>query len=411
MLVKQKERVKNYRISSVQKDQVLNSMSQLLDQNRDKLISINKKDLDAHQGTDKAMYDRLIINEDKIDGMIKAVHQVMEKEDPVGKELYSFQHPKGMKISNITDPFGSILIIYESRPDVTIEAAVIAFKAGNAVLLKGGKEAIHSNLALVNLWHKALQSCGLSTEWIKYLDFNRQQTQAFLSSPELDADLIIPRGGEGLIRFVKQNTNVPVLVSGRGNNFIFIHKDADWTKTLDIILNAKTDKISACNALDKVLIDKSLPNLSERTLELASKLNFAGVELLVSEEISEILGDQLTYLAISTDNIWKEEFLALKIAIGFIPDTDQAIEFINEHSGGHSVSIITEDNEKALAFMSTIDAAAVYQNCSTRFTDGGEFGLGAEMAISTDKLHHRGPLGLEQLVSNKWYVFGNGQTR
>ena len=312
-----------------------------------------------------------------------------------------------MDVYNKTAPFGTIMIIYESRPDVTVEAAGIAFKSGNKILLKGGKESLNSNLLIVDLWHRAMKKHGVSTVWVEYLQFNRQETQAFLENPTQQIDLIVPRGGERLIQFVKENANCPVIVSGRGNNFVYVHKDADLDLALKVIINAKTAKISACNALDKVLIDTNLPNYKEFVKTLLNKLAEFKVDVHVDQELS----DMENVTVITDDAIWYEEFLDYKIVIGVINSEENAIAKINKYSGGHSASIITKDNGVAEEFMATVDTAAVYHNASTRFTDGSQLGLGGELAISTDKLHQRGPIGLEHLVTNKWYIHGDGQIR
>ena len=300
-----------------------------------------------------------------------------------------------------------MLIIYESRPDVTVEAAGIAFKSGNKILLKGGKESLKSNLKIVELWHQALKENRASTGWVEYLQFNRKETQAFLEHPTQKVDLIVPRGGEKLIAFVKQHATCPVIISGRGNNFVYVHKEADQQMALDIIINAKTAKISACNALDKVLIDKNLPNKDAFIKGLVLKLKEFKVEIFGDDAISKYDGVK----AIESDDIWYQEFLDYKIAMAEIDSNEVAIAMINKYSGGHSSSIITSNYEVAKVFMQNVDNAAVYHNASTRFTDGGQLGLGGELAISTDKLHQRGPIGLEHLVTNKWYVHGNGQIR
>jgi glutamate-5-semialdehyde dehydrogenase len=299
------------------------------------------------------------------------------------------------------------MIIYESRPDVTVEAAGIAFKSGNRILLKGGKESLNSNKVIVDLWHKALEQHGLETDWIRYLNLSREQTREFLISPDQKVDLIIPRGGEKLIRFVQENANCPVIVSGRGNNFAYVHHAADPQEAIAIILNAKTDKISACNALDKVLIDKSLPEVGNFVADLIGSLTDGEVEVLVDKELEGMPGTTLN----EKEEIWYEEFLDYKIRIGLVSSEQQATEMINTYGGGHSATIITQDDSAAEMFMEQVDAAAVYHNASTRFTDGFQFGLGGELAISTDKLHQRGPIGLQHLVTNKWYVYGNGQIR
>src|SRR5690554_1722307 len=390
------------------KNQVLESMMTIIDKNRDELLNANKKDLDAFKKDDQALYDRLVVDNSKINGMIKAISEVKNQDDPVSKEISSTELESGLKIINKTAPFGTIMIIYESRPDVTIEAAVLAFKANNKILLKGGKEAYNSNKILVKFWHEALQENGLETDWIKMLELNREETQEFLKNPPEPIDLIVPRGGERLIQFVKENASCAVLVSGRGNNFLYVAEDADWKKTLEVIINAKTDKISGCNALDKVLVDKNIPNYATKLQELKEVLETSKVEIIVDAEVKQTLSSSKL---IDDENTWYEEFLAMKIAIGEVENMDQAISKINKYSGGHSSAILTEDNSKAANFMENIDSAAVYHNASTRFTDGGQMGIGAELAISTDKLHHRGPLGLKQLVTNKYYVYGDGHIR
>ncbi|WP_026755113.1 glutamate-5-semialdehyde dehydrogenase [Sediminibacter sp. Hel_I_10] len=395
-------------LSSDIKDKVLKSMISIIDKRRDAILEANKKDLDAFDKDDQALYDRLVVNDAKIDGMIRAIEEVKAQEDPVGNEISNLTLDSGLKITNKTAPFGTIMIIYESRPDVTIEAAVLAFKANNKILLKGGKEALNSNIVLEKCWHDALEKNGLSKDWIKLLHLKREETQAFLKNPTEKLDLIVPRGGERLIKFVKDNATCAVLISGRGNNFLYVAKDADWLKTVKVIINAKTDKISGCNALDKVLIDKNIPGYQSKVRELESILKKLKVELVVDKHIGDILPDENQ---ISNEDIWYEEFLAMKLLIAEIDGEDAAIEAINKFSGGHSASILTEDKVLAQKFMEQVDSAAVYHNASTRFTDGGQMGVGAELAISTDKLHHRGPLGLKQLVTNKYYIYGDGHVR
>mgnify|MGYP000412697087 CR=1 FL=1 len=390
------------------KNKVLESMMEIIDDRRTEILEANQKDLDAFDKDDRALYDRLVLNDAKVDGMILALKQVKDQEDPVGKVKEEREIENGLRILNKTAPFGTIMIIYESRPDVTIEAAVLAFKANNKILLKGGKEAVHSNLALVKCWHEALEQNGLNKDWIQFLQMNRQETQDFLRKPDQQLDLIVPRGGERLIQFVKEHAACAVLVSGRGNNFAYVSADADVDKSIKVILNSKTHKISACNALDKILINTSHPNYKQIVKDLAVELKEAGVELWSDEKIQAILPEAKL---VDQESVWYEEFLALKAVIATVDDDQQAIDWINKYSGGHSASILTEDRELAQKFMEQVDGAAVYHNASTRFTDGGAMGVGAELAISTDKLHHRGPLGLKQLVTNKYYVYGDGQVR
>ncbi len=390
------------------KNAVLQSMIDNLDQNRDAIIAANKKDLDAFDRDDQALYDRLVVDSAKVDDMIRAVKEVKDQDDPVGTVISEDTLENGLSITNKAAPFGTIMIIYESRPDVTIEAAVLAFKANNKILLKGGKEAHNSNEELVKCWHQSLKENGLEDNWIQYLKMDRPTTQEFLRNPDQPLDLIVPRGGERLIDFVKQHAKCAVLVSGRGNNFAYVAPDADMEKVIPVLVNAKTDKISGCNALDKILVDENHPQFEETLKTIEKVLSEKGVQIVASDKV---IGHLETNDKIDSEDVWYEEFLAMKAAISSVDGLDDAIEFINKYSGGHSNIILTENKDDAMKFMEQIDSAAVYHNASTRFTDGGQMGVGAELAISTDKLHHRGPLGLKQLVTNKYYVLGNGQVR
>ena len=385
---------------------VLLTMAELLDKEREAIININKKDLEEYKGDDISMFDRLKADNKKVDEMIAAAKHLASQKDPVGVERFSFKHDNGMQVYNKTASFGTVLIIYESRPDVTVEAAGIAFKSGNKILLKGGKESLNSNLKIVELWHQALFQHNASPEWVEYLQFNRAETQAFLERPTQKVDLIVPRGGERLIAFVKKHATCPVIISGRGNNFVYVHKEADLEIAIDIILNGKS-KISACNAVDKVLIDEKLPNKEAFVNKLISKLNSTKIEVLGDAIVSK----NHNLKEILSNEVWYEEFLDYKIVIGQIASNEDAIAMINKYAGGHSSAIITKNIDIAKLFMQNVDTAVVYHNASTRFTDGGQLGLGGELALSTDKLHQRGPIGLEHLVTNKWYVHGNGQTR
>ncbi len=395
-------------LDTVLKNSVLESMMKIIEAKRKDIIEANKKDLEAFNRDDQALYDRLVVDDSKVDGMIQAIKEVKDQDDPVGNIISKTRLDSGLEIINKTDPFGTILIIYESRPDVTIEAAVLAFKANNKILLKGGKEAVNSNIMLESCWHEALEENGLSKDWIKLMHINREETQEFLRNPSEKLDLIVPRGGERLIDFVKTHATCAVLISGRGNNFLYVSENADWQKAKKVIINAKTDKISGCNALDKVLINSNIPDFETKVVDLANQLKDHNVEILTDAEISAILSNEQK---IESEETWFEEFLALKIVLSSVENIEEAIEKINKYSGKHSSVIMTEQGTEAELFMEQIDSAAVYHNASSRFTDGGQMGVGAELAISTDKLHHRGPLGLKQLVTNKYYVFGDGHIR
>jgi glutamate-5-semialdehyde dehydrogenase len=394
-------------LSIDKRNAVLSRMAALLEQERVVIKTTNQQDLANYSGGDLAMEKRLLVDDAKIDGMILSLQQLASQEDPVGQVRFDFTHDNGMKISNKTAAFGTILIIYESRPDVTVEAGGIAFKSGNKILLKGGKESLFSNLKIVSLWHRALTDNEVTISWVEYLNYDRSETQTFLEKPTQKVDLIVPRGGENLINFVKKHATCPVIVSGRGNNFVYVNKEADLEQALAIIINGKTSNLSVCNALDKVLIDSNLENWQAFAQKVVTALKGKNVVVLGDESISKA-----THVPeIESDLIWYEEFLDYKIVIGTTNSDQEAIEKINKYCGGHSASIITKNEAVAREFMENVDTAAVYHNASTRFTDGGQFGLGGELAISTDKLHQRGPIGLQHLVTNKWYIYGEGQVR
>lgn len=402
-----KPKTMNHLLPIEKRNAVLSRMAELLEQERANIKTVNQQDINNYSGDDLAMEKRLLVDDAKIDGMILSMQQLASQEDPIGVERFNFDHENGMKIINKTAAFGTIMIIYESRPDVTVEAGGIAFKSGNKILLKGGKESLLSNLKIVELWHQALKENNVATEWVEYLNYNREETQAFLEKPTQKVDLIVPRGGEKLIAFVKKHATCPVIISGRGNNFVYVNKEADLKKALDIIVNGKTSNISVCNALDKVLIDTNLENWEAFAKKVIQELQQRNVTVLGDESISKATNVP----QIESDLVWYEEFLDYKIVIGTTNSNQEAIDKINKYCGGHSASIITKNDAIAQEFMENVDTAAVYQNTSTRFTDGGQFGLGGELAISTDKLHQRGPIGLQHLVTNKWYIYGNGQIR
>lgn len=377
-------------------NKILSSLIRILAENKEQIIEANKLDLKACPPEDLVIYDRLKVDDAKVEKMIESVTKVLHQKSPIGKLLYWNTREDCLRIENRTVPFGTILIIYEARPDVSIEAAIIALKAGNKILLKGGKEARHTNLCLAEIWMQALEDSHADKNTVRYLDISREETQKLIQGETEKFDLVIPRGGETLIDFVLKNSKVPVIVSGRGNNFAYVAEDADFEKALKIVLNGKS-RLSVCNALDKVLLDEKLPDLESRIAEIKNAFEAMKIEVLDGKEIDS--------------DVWYEEFLAAKMVVGIVSNINEAIEKINKYSGRHSATIITESREKAEKFMDEVDSAAVYHNASTRFTDGGEFGLGAEIAISTQKLHFRGPLGAEHLLTNKWFIYGDGQVR
>ncbi|MDH5398086.1 MAG: glutamate-5-semialdehyde dehydrogenase [Cyclobacteriaceae bacterium] len=389
------------------KNKILKDLAVLIETSRDEIIAQNKKDIENAHNIDDTLLDRLKVDDKKVSGMVAAVEEVIGLDDPQGKVLNTYNHPNGIKVENKVVPFGRILIIYESRPDVTIEAAISAFKAGNKILLKGGKEALHSNLILTDLWKRALKANSVPEDYVEYLSINREETQKLLTDNTHHVDLIIPRGGEGLINYIKQSTSVPVIVSGRGNNFIYVHNDADFEMAIDLVLNGKS-RLSVCNAIDKVLFNKDIPNLSKGMDSLLGKLAKTGIEVYGD---GAYFSDFSSVKKVENAQMYGEEFLAAKIMFGLVDTLEDGIKCINKYSGGHSAVIVSSDATVADQFQQEVDCAAVYHNASSRFTDGGQFGFGAEIAISTQKLHFRGPVGLGQLVTNKWFISGNGQIR
>lgn len=389
------------------KNKTLSDLAKLISEHKIEIIQQNKIDLATSDELDPTLTDRLKVDEKKVNSMVASVNEVINLEDPEGKILHHYNHPNGMVVENRSVPFGSILIIYESRPDVTIEAAINAFKAGNKIYLKGGKESKNTNIFLVKLWTMALQMNNLPSDLVTYLDIDRNETQKLLKENHLRLDLIIPRGGEALINYIRENTSIPLIISGRGNNFVYVHADANFTMAQNIIINGKS-RLSVCNAIDKVLFNNNTENLKQK------------VELVLAKALENKLvvygdGDFFKSFEAITPmkdlSMYKEEFLSSKILFGIVESIDNAIDVINKYSGGHSAVIVTEDEIVATKFQNNVDCAAVYHNASTRFTDGGQFGFGAEIAISTQKLHFRGPVGLAQLVTNKWFISGNGQIR
>ena len=394
-------------MKSSQKNNVLRTLAELLKQQGDEIIHANGVDMDAFPDMDASMRDRLKVDGTKIEGMIRSLEEVAAQADPEGKILYKHTREDGLQIENRTVPFGTILIIYESRPDVTIEAAATAFKAGNRILLKGGKEAFHTNTLLTRLWQEALTVNGEEIHWVEYLNLNREETQQLIRDNSRGVDLIIPRGGEGLIHFVQEHASVPVIVSGRGNNFLYIDEDVDFEMAIRLVINGKK-RISVCNAIDKVLIHKDLPQLSDKVNLLVEQLEAKGISVWGN---SKIAAYSPAIRLENNANTLCEEYLAPKLYLALVEGMSEAIGMTNRYSGGHTAVIVTHNRERADHFMQEADCAAVYHNASSRFTDGGQFGVGGEIAISTQKLHFRGPLGAQELVTNKWFVYGEGQIR
>lgn len=389
------------------KNNVLLGLADLLKRNKSEILRKNALDMDSFADMDESMKDRLKVDKNKVDGMIRSLREVAEQEDPEGRILYDFTRSDGLRIVNRSVPFGTILIIYESRPDVTIEAAATAFKAGNRILLKGGKESFLTNTYLTELWQQSLSANGFDAYFVEYLNLSRNETQQLIRENTRNVDIIIPRGGDKLINFVTENSSVPVIVSGRGNNFMYVDDNCDTEMAARLIINGKK-RISVCNALDKVLVNENLPELAEKISGFVSQLQGKGIEVWGDKKAASVCS---RIQETNDEAVLFEEFMAPKIYFSLVGDMNKAVDMINRYSGGHSAVIVTQDESKADIFMQKVDCAAVYHNASTRFTDGGQFGVGGEIAISTQKLHFRGPLGTQELVTNKWFVYGDGQIR
>lgn len=403
-----KEAAKLRRKSFSEKAKLLCDLADLLIANTAFILEENKKDLDAMDKSDPK-FDRLLLSVERIKSLSDSLRDVSRLEDPTNKIVLEKTLPNGIELKKITVPMGVVGVIFESRPNVMVDVAALCILSGNAAVLKGGKEAYHSNLALVSLVHQALVLNDIPKEVVLLLPTARIYTSELLQATKY-VDLIIPRGSQGLIDFVRSNSKIPTIETGAGVCHVYVAEDADLDMAAEIIVNAKASRPSVCNSLDCAIIHK---NVAE---ELILKLKNGFLKYAV-----EVYADDLAYPIFEnagfadlhpakTDDFGKE-WLDFKVSIKTVNDLDQALEHIRENSSRHSEAIITRDSEKADRFLEEVDAAAVYHNASTRFTDGGEFGLGAEIGISTQKLHARGPFALEKLVAEKWVARGDGQVR
>ena len=394
------------------KNNALLKMADALIENQKEILEANAKDLENAKGTiSEVMLDRLALSEERIEGMAEGIRQVAKLTDPVGTIVESYFAEKGFLVEKTRVPMGVVAIIYESRPNVTSDAAALALKSGNVCVLRGGKEAFLSANAIVNAMRKALKEVGLPENLINLVQDTTRQSANELMNAVGYVDLLIPRGGAGLIKAVTENAKVPCIQTGTGICHIYVDVSADYENVLNIIENAKTSRPSVCNACEVVLIherisDQVLPLLKGRLCELREANGLKPVELRLDEKALEIIDGTP-----AKPEDYDTEFLDYILAIKVVADIDEAIEHISLHSTGHSEAIITENRARAKKFTTEVDSAAVYVNASTRFTDGGEFGLGCEMGISTQKLHARGPMGLKELTTYKYIVKGNGQIR
>jgi glutamate-5-semialdehyde dehydrogenase len=387
--------------STSQKNSLLLQMADAITAHSAEILSANEQDL-ALSNLSGSLRDRLLLDESRVSEMAAAVRDVAELPDPVNEVIEEWTRPNGLLIRKVRVPLGVIGIVYESRPNVTVDAAVLAFKAGNAVVLRGGKEAAHSNRALAEIVSGV---AGVPAGAIELLDSSTRETVKELITASGLVDVVIPRGGPALISHVIENALVPVIETGAGNCHIFVDESADLEMASRIVINAKTQRPSVCNAAEKLLVHRSIAQ--KFVPAIARALTDAGVEVRGDQETLKLA----TGVKPAIEEDWAEEYLRLCLAIRIVSGVDEAIEHINYYSTKHSESIITAEEGNAKRFLQLVDSAAVYWNASTRFTDGGEFGFGAEMGVSTQKLHCRGPFALRELTSSKYQIIGTGQVR
>jgi glutamate-5-semialdehyde dehydrogenase len=390
-------------LSTTDKHDLLLAIADAIEAQAQSILQANQEDVEG-SGLEGAMRDRLLLTPAKIKEMAKGVRDVATLNDPIGETLAEWTHPKGMQIRKVRVPIGVVGIIYESRPNVTVDTAVLALKTGNAIVLRGGKEAARSNLRLVEI---LCSVSGVPDGTIELLDSSTRQSVHDLIKARGLVDVIIPRGGAGLISFVTENSTVPVIETGAGNCHIFVDESADFDMADAIVINAKTQRPSVCNAAEKLLVHEGIA--ASYIPRIVEKLISAGVEVRGDERSRHFARGMNTGEAAEQD--WYEEYLRLCMAVRVVADVDEAISHINQHSTKHSDSIVTHSETNAQQFLQRVDSAAVYWNASTRFTDGAEFGFGAEMGISTQKLHCRGPFALAELTSSKYQITGSGQIR
>ena len=389
-----------------ERKQILENIAKLLNEKRQEIIKANKIDVDNAKEMElsSAVIDRLIISDKEIDSMIKAVQEISMQKEVLGDIISGSTRPNGLKIRKVRVPLGVVGIIYESRPNVTIDSAALCIKSGNCAVLRGGKEALNSNIILSEVISEALELAGFSKECVYLIkDVNREIIKEMASAKGL-IDVIIPRGGENLINFVTDNAKIPVIMHNKGVCHVYIDETADYQDALSITFNAKVQRPSACNAMETLLIHKNA--VDNMLVEIANMLQEVDVDLRGCPEVLKHIDCRP---AIEED--YYAEYNDLILAIKVVENIDEAINHINKYGSGHSEAIITKNYYMAEKFLNEVDAAAVYVNASTRFTDGGEFGLGAEIGISTQKLHVRGPMGAEDLATTKYMVYGSGQLR
>jgi glutamate-5-semialdehyde dehydrogenase len=390
-------------LSTPQKNALLQAMAELIAGDQEAILAANRRDLQSNDLRPSSR-DRLLLNPKRLSEMLEGIQAVIALPDPVGEVLADWVRPNGLHIRKVRVPLGVVGVIYESRPNVTVDAAVLALKAGNAVVLRGGREAVHTNEQLVEILCRAP---GLPEGAIELLDSRSRESAHELMRARGYVDVLVPRGGVELINRVVEQAIVPVIETGAGNCHVYVDKDADFELADRIVINAKTQRPSVCNAAEKLLVHQEIA--AEYVPRIVERLRAAGVEVRGDELTCRLAGEDKVRAASPED--WRTEYADLKMAVAVVANLDEAIAHINRYSTRHSEAIVTRDAARAQRFLDRVDSAAVYWNASTRFTDGGEFGLGAEMGISTQKLHCRGPFALPELTSVKYQILGSGQIR
>lgn len=391
--------------NTAQKNKMLSTVSAALKANADEIISANAEDLKANADKPRHHLDRLMLNSDRIYGISEGVDKVIALDDPIGEVLDDWTAESGIHIRKVRVPLGVVGIIYEARPNVTVDVIALCIKSGNAVVLRGSKDAINSNTAIVKFIKLALEKSGFNSGFIQLIEDTGRESSLDLMKCRAYVDVLLPRGSSGLINFVVENSSVPVIETGAGNCHAYLEATADPKIALDIILNGKLQRPSVCNALESLLVDRA----AAKSLlpDILGALDKAGVEIFGDEQVCKIFPKAV----LATEEDYFAEYSGLKISVKLVDDYHEAIVCVNKYGTHHSDVIITKNEEAADAFLAEVDSAAVYVNASTRFTDGFEFGFGAEMGISTQKLHARGPIGLKEMTSTKYVIKGDGQIR
>ncbi len=394
-------------LSTVEKNRGLESAADNLVARMDEIVEANEKDVSGaiEQGLTGALVDRLTLNKERIEAMVEGIREIVKLDDPVGETDNMKKRPNGLTFGKKRVPLGVVGIIYEARPNVTADAFALCLKSGNVTILRGGKEAINSNMKIVEIIGEGLERAGIPKEAIQLVEDTSRETSVEMMKMNDYLDVLIPRGGKGLIQSVIKNSTVPVIETGAGNCHVYIDASADIDQAISIAINAKTHRPGVCNAIETVIVHK---DIAEAVLpELVKKLQSLRVEVRGDAKVMAITPN----ITLATEEDWETEYLDYILAVKIVEDFDEATDHIATYGTGHSEAIVTENYTRAQKFLDVVDAAAVYVNASTRFTDGSEFGFGAEIGISTQKLHARGPMGLRELTTSKYIIYGNGQIR